>query len=560
MNPRNERTSPNTLGAHRARAAAGTHPGRARTTRRGAALLLAVFATMVVGTTTLAYVASRDTSVGVARNAQLSADARALAGAGMDLTKNILRSSDTSWRTNHSSGTLLSNYSLDGGTITVRLADLVKRAAGNANPVPDATSTQIEVTVTSQRNGASWTSVSHQSIPSVARGQYVLFAKQVLALEGSSNFIGRWPAAPQSSQLLRLNLGTLATTSNPNNSSAWQGTGVFLRNGTSVESQVAGSIPSDPDTAKSTWAYYPYNGTSAVIGGQNASLVAAKQLSQSESVAMVAAPTAPSCSGSFTTYTSTQVLNGVTQTVNPFRIRATFLPQLFTRNWEVRSNSTVTMNAGTYEIWGSWIMRDSRIIINGDVRIQVNPNLALTGLDWQNSSVEINANSSLEIYDGYSMTLQNCWIGPRVQCLTEPNAALRDGDPHKKLWFNQWVANQCFNTIPSHPQYIEPWRVKIYPMPQFLSSYFTWDITDSCIVGSLYLPTNPIRLYGRTRVYGRIAANAICLFGTSSVYYDHALDLVTGLTEGATPSRGGDPTTMFPLRMVSYGFDAENAR
>ena len=58
----------------------------------------------------------------------------------------------------------------------------------------------------------------------------------------------------------------------------------------------------------------------------------------------------------------------------------------------------------------------------------------------------------------------------------------------------------------------------------------------------------------------RLAANAICLFGTSSVYYDHALDLVTGLTEGATPSRGGDPTTMFPLRMVSYGFDAENAR
>ena len=65
---------------------------------------------------------------------------------------------------------------------------------------------------------------------------------------------------------------------------------------------------------------------------------------------------------------------------SPFRVKASFIPQLFTKNFEVRSGATVTLNAGTYEVWGSWVLRDSRIIINGDVKIQVNPNLALTGL------------------------------------------------------------------------------------------------------------------------------------------------------------------------------------
>jgi len=53
---------------------------------------------------------------------------------------------------------------------------------------------------------------------------------------------------------------------------------------------------------------------------------------------------------------------------------------------------------------------------------------------------------------------------------------------------------------------------------------------------------------------------AILAYDTASFYYDHALDLVTGLTEGRAPARGGDPSTMFPTRMVTYGFNAEAAR
>jgi hypothetical protein len=76
----------------------------------------------------------------------------------------------------------------------------------------------------------------------------------------------------------------------------------------------------------------------------------------------------------------------------------------------------------------------------------------------------------------------------------------------------------------------------------------------------MFLPTNPIRMFGRSQLYGRVACNHLLVYDTASFYYDHALDLVTGFTEGGAPSRGGDPEDMFPVRVLSYGFDAEAAR
>jgi hypothetical protein len=309
---------------------------------------------------------------------------------------------------------------------------------------------------------------------------------------------------------------------------------------------------------KSTWIYYPYSASGLIVQGSAASRVAAKRMDPEDSIRMVTPPASPTVSGSFTNYTNHYVLTGGTHNLNSFRVRATFIPQLFTRNFEVRGGATVTLNTGTYEVWGSWILRDSRIIINGDVRFVVNPNLALTGLDWQNSSVEINPNSNLEIYNGYSMDVRSCWIGPRKQYVCD--SQLVDGDPDRRAWFGQFTPNDCFPVPTGSPQYMEPWRVRFYPMRQFLSNFFLWDIRDTSVVGSLFLPTNPIRLFGRTKVYGRVAANHLLIYDTASFYYDHALDLVTGFTEGRAPARGGDPNDMFPTRMVRYGFDAEAAR
>jgi hypothetical protein len=120
--------------------------------RKGAAMLLAIFALLVVGTTTLAFTASRQTAFLSSRNAVNSIRVRELADSGLDLAKAILRSDSTSWRTNHSGGKLLNNYALDGGTITVSLIDILKRESGASAAlcVPISTTTDVEITVTAK--------------------------------------------------------------------------------------------------------------------------------------------------------------------------------------------------------------------------------------------------------------------------------------------------------------------------------------------------------------------------------------------------------------------------
>ena len=528
--------------------------------RRGAALLMALFAMMVVGTSTLAYVASRDTSAAIASNAVLGADARTLAAAGMDLSKQLLRTSETLWRRNHQDGWLVRDYAMDDGTVSVRLVDIEKRAAGATGSAanPDDSTTELEVTVSSARGGATWTSVAHMSIPSVVKAEYAIFANKIMIVDGSRNFIGRWPNAPMSSMKLRTNIGTQADLAALSSLFPWLGTGIWLQGGCEFEPEVAGADPADPDSMKSTWIYYPSYASGIVVQGSAAGEVAAKRMDPEDSARMRDAPANPSVASPFTNYTSHFVINGGSRSLTPFRVRASFLPQLFTRNFEVRSGATVTLNAGTYEVWGSWVLRDSRIIINGDVRFVVNPNLALTGLDWQGSSIEIGENSSLEIFNGYSMDVRNCWIGSRHQYVCQ--GQLVDGDPHRDAWFGRFTTNECYPYPPTSPQYVEPWRVRIYPMRQFLSNFFLWDVHDTAMVGSMFLPTNPIRLFGRTELYGRVACNHLLVYDTASFYYDHALDLVTGFTEGGAPARGGDPEDMFPVRVLSYGFDAEGAR
>ena len=104
---------------------------------------------------------------------------------------------------------------------------------------------------------------------------------------------------------------------------------------------------------------------------------------------------------------------------------------------------------------------------------------------------------------------------------------------------NQWTATACDATPPMEPRYIEPWRIRIFPDPSFLSFIFLWDFNSSSIIGSIYMPTNPVILRGNTEIYGRIAANHVILRDEASFFYDHALDDITGLTEGAPPPRGG---------------------
>jgi hypothetical protein len=56
-------------------------------------------------------------------------------------------------------------------------------------------------------------------------------------------------------------------------------------------------------------------------------------------------------------------------------------------------------------------------------------------------------------------------------------------------------------------------------------------------------------LRGTTEIYGRICANHVIMRNSASFFYDHALDDITGLTEGAPPPRGGSQTIPTRIRV-----------
>ena len=167
--------------------------------------------------------------------------------------------------------------------------------------------------------------------------------------------------------------------------------------------------------------------------------------------------------------------------------------------------------------------------------------------EMSNSAIELKTNSQLLLFVAYDLVTTGSWIGSDYTCTSEPNATNKLGDPHRKKWLNQWVATVCDADPPEEPKYIEPWRIRIYPDPAFLSSIFLWDFNNSSIVGSIYMPTNPVILRGNSQIYGRIAANHVILRDEASFFYDHALDDITGITEGAPPPRGG--TAQIPTRI-----------
>lgn len=530
-------------------------PRRRPSRRRGAALLLALFALAVLGGAGYAFVAGRDHAVMAGRSAASISEARVLAESSLAIAKEIIKSSDTKWRTRHSSGTLLSNYSIDGGAVTVELIDINKRAANPNGPLaPDGTTTEVEIIATSTKGGSQFRSVAQMSMPITNKGQYAIFANKLMVFDGT-NFVGRWQNAPASEEKLRVNLGTQAETS-------WANTnGVFINATATFEPDYTPASADDSCLDKSTWIYYPYNASSFTISGAGANKICAKKLEPDESIKMIPPPSAPAFSTGTTQWGGITV-NGTTVTYStPFRLRQnTFLgfPWGPPADFTVINGATVTLKSGVYKIDNTLRVENSKIIIDGDVTFIADaPFFTIYSMDLKNATIELKDNSTFYMYTSYGVRIHGSWIGKSFTCVAEANAAKKDGDPHRKAWFNQWTTNACSPEIPTEPLYMEPWRFRIYPIPGFLSNYFTWDILDSSLISSLFLPTNPILLRGKTQVYGRVAANHVILQNTAQVRYDHALDLIDGLTEGAPPGRGGDPNQIWPVRVTAIGFPSE---
>ena len=395
-------------------------------------------------------------------------------------------------------------------------------------------------------------------------------------VDGTNNEIGRWKRAPKSTEKRRINLGTMATSTTM--SGAWESwKGVWLDSDLVVESEVLPLDPSDARSAKSTWVYYPYSaGTEATrtglgvfaVSGPGASKVATNRMSSDESIRMKPSPAPTPTVPTLPALTGGDTISGGSRTLYPFRVGSTKGKgnSIFTTN-----GCTLTFTSGTYEIYGTWKANGATIRIQGSVKIVVSPSGSMTdnangnspqftGIDWNKTSIELLTGADLEIDNGYSLNMTGCWIGGYYQCVSEQDQTKSMGDPHRKAWMGgTFQPTACDATQPDEPHYFEPWHIRIYPISSLQSPNCTWNVIDTSIVGSLFLPTSTIIFSGNSQVYGRVAADSVYLTGTSRVRYDHALDDLTGLTEGRAPNRGGDPESLFPIRLLRWGPDRGTA-
>ena len=566
--------------------------------RRGAALLMAIFALGVAGTAGTAFVKSRDRSVLVGRSMGEAARARLAAAEGLAISREVLAGifcqSDailaTQWRAQLADGTLLTNYQINGATLNVTVADI------NTGAPPTITTTEFQANITVTVGETSYQMSAQMSLQSLIKGQYAIFANKLFRME-ADNFVGRWEKSPKSSLKYPINLGTQALRSWWGNEGAdfhenayfedqaYEITGTYLNITAAITANqtrfrrasragYAGvTLPSGPQVFKylggnpvlaASWQvstdfstnqaylYYPSNAESVTVTGGSADEVELVRLSAGESIRMPTPPNEPSFVPG-TTFSGNKTYTGQTVTLNPIRVKCNefFGFPIGGGDLKIVSNSVITLKSGVYRVDDKFTLSNSKLIIDGNVKIVMKARMWLDldakSLDITNSSIELKGNSQLLLFVAYDLVMNNSWIGKEYTCPNETNPTLAAGDPHRKKWMNQWAANACSTFAPEEPQYIEPWRVRIYPDPAFFSSIFIWDFASTCVVGSIYMPTNPVILRGTTEIYGRIAANHVLLRDTASFFYDHALDDITGMTEGAPPPRGG--TQQIPTRI-----------
>ncbi len=571
---------------------------RTRASRRGAALLMALFAIGVATTAGTSFVKSRDRSVMVGRSMSDAASARLAAAEGLAISREVLsgifRESDATlaaqWRAQLADGVLLTNYHINGATLNVTVADLATGAA------PTITTTEFSANITVSVGDTHYQMSAQMSLQSLIKGQYAIFANKLFRMEGN-NFVGRWERAPTSPQKHPINLGTQALRSWFSEEGAYFGESAYFEDQavaiTGSYSSLSAALSAQPTeftraaragyagvtinaearmykfdggspTASASWSsdagtfatkqaylYYPSTAETVTVTGGSADEVELVRLSEGESIRMPTPPNEPPFVPG-TTYSGNRTYSGQTLTLNPIRVKCNEFVGIPYAGGDLTlsNNSVVTLKSGVYRVDDKFKLLNSRLIIDGNVKIVMKArmwfDLDAKSFEMTNSAIELKGNSQLLLFIAYDMVSTGSWVGADYTCPSGTGTAAA-GDPHRKKWLNQWTATACDPTPPMEPRYLEPWRVRIFPDPAFLSSIFLWDFNSSSIIGSIYMPTNPVILRGNTEIYGRIAANHVILRDEASFFYDHALDDITGLTEGAPPPRGG--TQQIPTRI-----------
>lgn len=176
--------------------------------RRGFSMMLVLISLGMATVLTTAYVTSHDTSATIGENVVSAAAAHWNAASGLELGIAVLET-ETDWRTAHTNGKLLDNYSFGGGTLNVLVEDIETGAP------PTNSTSAVRITCIATYNGLTQVSsaVAHVEPSSETGGidvdlsEFAVFVNSSVNLKDDAT-ITRWPSAPKSILGGRLAIGT----------------------------------------------------------------------------------------------------------------------------------------------------------------------------------------------------------------------------------------------------------------------------------------------------------------------------------------------------------------
>lgn len=436
--------------------------------RRGIAMLLVIICVGVVTVISLGFLSARSNAPDIGANAINGMKARYVAETGIDIGTAIMECSDIDWRTAHTNGVLINNYSYAGSSITVVVSDL------DGNP-PTAT-TQYAVL---SANGSSENLVKvvesdiyaplNNGDVDVDLSEFAIFGNNEISIDNST--LCRWDLSPNAPLREPVRIGI---NGKRDSSVMTSGTSELIHTNLYKRQNAANTIYSDTSS--------PANDVKII------------DMTKSKDVQMPHAPD-PNTTGLVRAYSydtnisfGTWSLSG-SKYFNSVTVRGTAVLQpsvdnlrmLVLHDLYIRDSGTLIVN------------RNMDVIVQGDVFL------------YAGGSIQVQNNARFRLFIQGNLFMNNGFLGispDMVNDTNNPSLGLTD--------------------------YHDPEKCLIYQVSSAVNP--SWLIqNNSFICGLVYTPAATLNI-SSTAIMGAVTGNVVNLSNGSYLFYDPTLDQRIGYT------------------------------
>ncbi len=439
--------------------------------RRGIAMMLVLISLMMGTVLAVSFLSSNDNSAAIGDNIEAAEEARWTALTGIKIAQAILET-EIDWRTLHTGGTLLSNYAIGNGTITIDLVDI------ETGLPPTAGSRLIQTIITSTVGGieqiavATTTVGTDTTVVDLDLSEFAVFTSQGILMNNNA-VITRWTAAPASGMGKRIAIGTQSTAA------------------MTVDLNLASA-------AIDTTLYHGPSASASLVTNAGGPVI--EQIGLLDQIPLPASPTpstappptpslAPNLSANNATLINTSARYGTID--------------MGTINGVITLQGNVTLTADALLKF----KRDSGMIINGNANVVVYGNLQMD----RDSYIELAPSATLHLFVAGNVTMSDAYIG--------------EARADRTVFDNSGMSPA-----------IDLNRIMLYDIDDGLGTPKSWSLSRKSIVkGQVYAPTAAVTLQDHAALYGRVATMVLGMAGNSTLFYDPSLNTGNGYTDPYSP-------------------------